>query len=109
MMGPDHMLLLAAGGILCAACLVPNRWLPPLPNDKFMHFAAFAVLGMLGFRVAQSWTEAAGWLAGIWLLGLAIECAQSLLPDRGFCWRDIIANTAGLVFAALCAHLWGWN
>jgi VanZ family protein len=108
-MGAEVALLLAAGGAVCAACLVPNRWLPPLPNDKLMHFVAFAILGLLAFRVADGWSDAAWWLAGIGALGLAIECAQSLLPDRGFCWRDIIANMAGLVFAVLCAYLSGWN
>ena len=33
-------------GVL-AGCLLPNEWLPPLPNDKLMHFGAYAALALL--------------------------------------------------------------
>jgi len=100
------MLLLLAASIVCVGCLVPNRWLPPLPNDKFLHFASFAVLGVLALRMAHDHREAALWLLGLFTLGWLIECLQSLVPDRRFCWRDGVANTAGIGFAALCAHLY---
>lgn len=99
------MLFVAAAAILTAGCLVPNRWLPPLPNDKLMHFTGFAVLGLIGLRMADSGAETALWLAGLLAGGWLIECLQALVPDRGFCWRDMGANAAGLVFAAVCTQV----
>jgi hypothetical protein len=91
---------------VCAGCLVPNRWLPPLPNDKFLHFAAFGVLSLLALRIAHGQREAALWLAGLCVAGWLIECLQSLVPDRRFCWRDLGANVAGIASAALAVYLY---
>lgn len=91
----------AAAVVLCTACLVPNRWLPPLPNDKFLHFAAFCLLTVLALRIAKDGVETMYWLAGLFAGGWLIECLQSLVPDRRFCWRDQAANTAGIVAASL--------
>lgn len=100
-------LLFAATALgMFAGCLVPNRWLPSLPNDKFMHFAGFAVLSALALRLADGRAEEMLWLFGLLIAGWLIECLQSLVPDRGFCWRDIGANAAGIAFAAVCAHLY---
>ena len=99
------MLFLAAATVLATGCLVPNRWLPPLPNDKLMHFAGFALLGVIGLRMAQDSLQVGYWLAGLLVLGWVIECLQSLVPDRAFCWRDMGANAAGLVFAAVCTQI----
>lgn len=99
------MLFLGAAAGLTTGCLVPNRWLPPLPNDKLMHFAGFALLGVIGLRMAQDSLQVGYWLAGLLVLGWVIECLQSLVPDRAFCWRDMGANAAGLVFAAVCTQI----
>lgn len=100
-------MLIAAGAAMSAGCLVPNRWLPAsMPNDKLMHFAAFGVLTALALRVAQDRTESLLWIAGLLLLGWLIECLQQLLPDRGFSWRDMLANAAGIAFSAVCALAW---
>ena len=99
------MVFVGAAASIAAGCLVPNRWLPPLPNDKLMHFAGFAMLGMIGLRMAEGGAETALWLSGLLLGGWLIECLQALVPDRGFCWRDMGANTAGLAFAAACTEL----
>jgi len=93
-------------GAVCVGCLVPNRWLPPLPNDKFLHFASFAVLSGLALRVAADRLEALLWLGGLLVAGWLIECLQSLVPDRRFCWRDLAANGAGIAFAAACAMVY---
>ena len=100
-------LLLATGAALCAGCLIPNRCLPPLPNDKFLHFSGFGILSILALRLAHDARDGAAWLLGVFVVGVLIECLQMLVPDRGFCWRDIGANTAGIVFAGLCAHVYG--
>jgi hypothetical protein len=102
----DVMLLVVAASVVCVGCLVPNRWLPPLPNDKFLHFASFAVLSLLALRLADGYHQALFWLGGLLILGWLIECLQSLVPDRRFCWRDLAANAAGIAFAGLSAHLY---
>jgi len=101
------VLLGMAGTAVCVGCLVPNRWLPPLPNDKFLHFASFAVLAVLALRIAQGRAEALFWLLGLLVAGWLIECLQSLVPDRRFCWRDLAANAAGIAAVALPAYAVG--
>lgn len=103
-MGAEVMLFVGAAVALSAGCLVPNHWLPKLPNDKLMHFAAFAVLSALALRIADDPLESAAWLLGLLIGGWVIECLQSLVPGRAFCWRDIGANAAGIAFAAACAQ-----
>lgn len=92
-------LFLGGFAALLAGCLVPNRWLPPLPNDKLMHALAFGALTALALRMAQNWTEASLWLGGLLLAGWLIECLQQLVPDRDFSWPDMAANAAGIVAA----------
>jgi len=100
-------LLILGGAVFTVGCLVPNRWLPAnLPNDKLMHFAAFAVLGVLALSGAQSHAQALVWMIGLSLAGGAIECLQQLVPDRGFSWRDIAANVAGVLFAGAAVQLY---
>ncbi|WP_020651804.1 hypothetical protein [Massilia niastensis] len=106
-MGLEAILFVCAAAGLCAGCLVPNRWLPPLPNDKFLHFAGFAVLTVLALRLAQGTGEAMWWLAGLLVGGWLIECLQALVPDRRFCRRDLAANAAGIATAALAALVAG--
>lgn len=106
-MGFDGWLFGGAAVALCAGCLVPNRWLPPLPNDKLLHFAGFALLTLLALRVADGHIEALLWLLGLAVAGCLIECLQHLLPDRRFCWRDLLANVAGITFVAVPSLLAG--
>lgn len=102
--GWNALLLCGLGVAFTAGCLLPNRCLPArLPNDKLMHFGAFAVLGLLAMGQAESALQGALWLAGLTLAGIAVECLQELVPDRGFSWRDIAANMAGVAFAGTVA------
>jgi len=95
----------------CAAvtlgCLVPNSWLPRLPNDKLMHFGAFGTLAALALPLTDSRGEAALALAGLLVAGWLIECLQQLVPQRSFCWRDMAANAAGIGCVAIGALLTG--
>lgn len=91
-------------GVL-AGCLLPNEWLPPLPNDKFMHFAAYAVLTLLAARIAAGWGAFALWSVGLLAAGLAVECLQQLVPGRGFSWPDQVANAAGIACVVLAVGL----
>lgn len=106
-MGWEWPVFAGVAAMVCGGCLVPNRWLPPLPNDKLMHFGAFAVLALLSIRISGTPAAAGLWLATLFIAGLIIEVLQSLLPDRRFCWRDVAANTAGIVFAACSAYIAG--
>ncbi|WP_194724406.1 VanZ family protein [Noviherbaspirillum malthae] len=83
-----------------AGCLVPAKWLPPLPNDKFMHFMAYAGLALLAGRIARTDSQHLLWLAGLLALGWVIEILQNMVPGRRFCWRDMAANAGGIAFAA---------
>jgi VanZ family protein len=104
-MGTELMVFAGAASVLCAGCLVPNRWLPPLPNDKLLHFAGFAVLSVLALRVARDHSESMLWLLGLLVGGWLIECLQALVPDRRFCWRDIAANAAGIAVVGAGAYI----
>lgn len=80
---------------------MPARWLPPLPNDKLLHFTAFGGLALLAERIARNPMEMAAWLFGLFVAGWLIECLQHWVPGRSFCWRDLAANTAGILVALL--------
>lgn len=100
--------IMFAGAALAVlgGCLVPNEWLPPLPNDKVMHFAAFAGLTALAARIAPDRGAFVLWLLALGLAGWLIECLQQLVPGRSFSWPDLAANVAGIaVAAALCLAL----
>ena len=101
----NALLFVLAAVAVMGGCLVLNRWLPPLPNDKVMHFVAFAVLTGLALTMAHDAVSACLWLVGLLLAGWVIECLQSLLPDRRFCWRDLAANAGGIAFAAMATVL----
>jgi len=97
-----EMLGLIAGSTgLVAGCLIPNRYLPRLPNDKLMHAGAFAVLAWLALGIASGPQAAVAWMLGLAVAGWLIECLQHLVPDRGFSWADIAANLAGIGVAIL--------
>lgn len=97
-----EMILFAVTGFaVVVGCLLPNAWLPPLPNDKLMHFAAFGGLTVLALRIAPHGAAMALWVGGLLLAGWVIEMLQSWVPGRKFCWRDMGANAAGIAAAAL--------
>lgn len=88
-----------------AGCLMPARWLPPLPHDKLLHFLAFGGLAFLAARIAQNNAEQVWWLVGLLVASWAIEVLQNLVPGRKFCWHDMAANAAGISVAAVLSHL----
>ncbi|GAB3386277.1 VanZ family protein [Massilia agri] len=97
----EFIVFLAASGAVALGCLLPARWLPLLPHDKFLHFIAFAGLSVLALRIEPDWLLRLCWLGGLLLAGLAIEILQKLVPGRNFCWKDMAANTAGIGCATL--------
>ncbi len=98
------LLLLAAVGI---GCLLPAHRLPPLPNDKLLHFGAFAVLSLLGAQLLPAESARLFGYGGLLLFGLLLEILQNQIPGRSFCWRDMAANAAGIATAAALVWLMG--
>lgn len=99
----ELILFLAVVAGVFIGCLAPAGWLPALPNDKLLHFLAFGGLALLASRIATSTMEFGGWLLGLFFIGWAIEAIQQWIPGRSFCWRDLAANTAGILVAAMLA------
>ena len=97
----EWMLFVAALAVVSVGCLMPAGWLPTLPNDKLLHFVAFAGLTILAAPLAPDWARLWRWLLGLALAGLAIELLQKLVPGRSFCWRDLGANLAGIGTASV--------
>lgn len=99
-------LICFAGGIAAIAigCLLPKAWMPPMPNDKLMHFLAYGAMAWLATRIAHdNGRLAAALLVGLLVAGWAIEVLQNQVPGRAFCWRDMAANAAGIALAAIFA------
>jgi VanZ family protein len=101
----EWIVFAGAAAAVSAGCLMPAHWLPPLPNDKLLHFLAFGGLALLTSRIAQNGSEQFLWLIGLLLVGWMIEMLQNLVPGRQFCWRDLAANAAGISVAGLLSYL----
>ena len=94
-------LFILALTVICIGCLLPGRWLPPIRHDKWMHFIAFAGLSVLIRPLATTPTQLMLGFAGLLVLGVLIEILQHWVPGRRFCWRDLVANTAGIATIAV--------
>jgi VanZ family protein len=104
-MGWELAVFLTALAAVALGCLLPAGWLPPLPNDKLLHFGAYAGLTLLAARLAPAWSDLQYWLLGLLAAGWLIELLQNRVPGRSFCWRDMAANTAGVAVAAAAVLL----
>lgn len=105
MMGWEVGVFAVVVAAVAAGCLMPTHWMRPLPHDKWLHFGAYAGLTLLAVNIAPGWSELKYWLLGLLVAGWLIEVLQSLVPGRGFCWRDMGANAAGIAAAAAAAML----
>lgn len=99
----ELIFFIAAMAGVMIGCLLPAGWLPLLPNDKLLHFSAFAVLTLLATCIATNWIELCYWLLGLLVTGWLIEVLQNFIPGRQFSWRDLAANAAGILAATACA------
>lgn len=104
-MGWEALLFITGTALVSVGCLVPASWLPPLPNDKLLHFLAFGGLALLAARMSHNVAEQAAALIIVFMIGLGIEILQNSVPGRKFCWRDLAANTAGILSAACCSKI----
>jgi VanZ family protein len=84
--------------------VTPGKQLPDnLPWDKALHFIGYFGLGFLA-RMGSDKRPA--WLLIITciIFSLLIEVAQMFIPNRGFEWPDLLANSLGVftgVFIAI--------
>lgn len=75
--------------------------------DKLVHFATYFFLGFWFVSLAmRRWLLT---LAGVILLGGALELLQGLTPQRMPEWLDFIANTSGAVLALIVVRLMPFN
>ncbi|WP_334187499.1 VanZ family protein [Noviherbaspirillum sp.] len=100
-MGMEIGLMILGLLAVSAGCLAPAAMLPPLPNDKLLHFLAFGGLTLLAGRIASTGTELVVWTVCLFAGGWLIECIQNWIPGRRFCWKDLLANTAGIAAASI--------
>jgi hypothetical protein len=105
LMPPELVIFLFISSLLLIVIgsLLPAHWLPPLPNDKYLHFAGYAVLSVFVVLMASNIQVLFSSLAGLILAGVLIECLQHFVPGRHFCWQDILANTAGVCLIGIAS------
>ena len=97
-----ELILFVSGTIaITAGCLLPKAWMPPMPNDKLMHFLAYGAMTLLAARIAHNDEQRIALLVGLFVAGWVIEALQSRVPGRAFCWLDMAANAAGIVMATI--------
>jgi len=89
-------LYLSLRSVPAAASAVPHL-------DKLIHAGGYAVLAAFAACLFDGPARTRA-LAGVWLLGAAIELAQGLLPTgRLMEVADLVANSAGIILgSALC-------
>lgn len=92
-------LLLIGSVVIPLGCLLPLSRLPPLPNDKLLHFVAFGGMALMAGRLARSGWPLALALGAVLFGGWVIELLQNRVPGRSYCWRDMAANAAGVLCA----------
>lgn len=86
-----------------AVSLIPGKQLPSnLIWDKAGHFIAYFGLAFIA-RIASK--KHPSWQLLISCIGFsfAIELLQQLIPNRGFEWYDLLANSLGVVFGLYSA------
>ncbi len=101
----------AATVVLLYLCLAPSRDLPPEALwDKAEHAIAWFVLTSLGLILSPRRPRAI--VAFTIGLGAAVEVLQAALPfGRDGDWRDLAADTVGIVLAYAVWLVWrrlGW-
>ncbi|MFZ6722083.1 VanZ family protein [Undibacterium sp. Ji49W] len=82
--------------LVCVGSLLPAKWMPPIKHDKFAHFVAFGGMVLIARVLAANLNELAVWSAGLLIAGFCIELLQGFVPGRNFCWKDLLANAAGI-------------
>ncbi len=71
--------------------------------DKLYHFVAFAGFAF-AFRIAYKCFNSLSIGIVSVLLGVLIEIAQSVIPNRGFSIADMVADAIGVLVGLSIAH-----
>jgi VanZ family protein len=99
------------GAAVLVVCLAPARSLPQTGvSDKIEHSIAYAVLS-LWFAGLYPRSRYVIIGIGLFAMGVAIEWAQGAMQvGRHSDYRDVIANSLGIVGGLVLAALWlgGW-
>ncbi|WP_251360011.1 VanZ family protein [Kangiella sp. TOML190] len=99
------ILFVIATVVIFILSLIPGKQLPSgLPWDKAVHFvgyAGLAFLARLGSKKHPSWQLVIGCI----IFSLLIEFLQQFIPNRGFEWLDLLANSLGVVAGVSLALL----
>ncbi len=93
---------------LCAVIggsLLPGDMLPPLPNDKVLHFGAYLVVALIPVACARRLRTGLVLAALGPVLGALLEIAQAFVPGRSPELGDAVANSAGALVGALAGIL----
>ena len=92
-------------GAVGVVSLMPQEALPETGvSDKLEHFAAYAVLGLVGFLAF--FRNARQVLFSLMIYGATLEVLQGFVPGRQPSVADALANASGVVLAYCSIFLW---
>lgn len=83
---------------------IPEQVGQAMLHDKFLHLIAYA--GMMGWftQLFRHDLTRCVLLLFFVALGIVMECAQALVPQRQFEYLDMVANTSGVLLAWAMAY-----
>jgi VanZ family protein len=90
--------------------LMPGDMLPPLPNDKVLHFGSYFLVALIPAACAARLRTGLVLAALGPVLGGLLEIAQAFVPGRSPELGDAIANSAGALVGAIAGIVirWAW-
>ena len=92
--------------LLTVASLLPSNQVPSTSlDDKVLHFAAYAFVGILAALAFRRRSARFAVLASLVLLGVALEFGQTCVPGRSFELWDMAANGCGAFTALTTARV----
>ena len=106
-----RILWLAAMAAVIVGSLLPGSSLPMQAlgtlqvSDKWMHFAAYAMLAFLP-ALHERWPALTVALAASICVGILLEFAQRLSPGRSFETDDMLADACGVLCGFVLALPW---
>ena len=90
---------------LCVASLLSQQALPrPGVSDKLLHLAAYFVLMAVSYPAYGTRAGERRIVAGLVVLGVALEIVQTVSPLRVMSLADAAAGAAGVALAMLAAR-----
>ncbi len=90
---------------VCTMSLLPQQVLPrPGVSDKLLHLAAYFVLMAASYPAYGTRAGERRIVAGLVVLGLALELVQTVSPLRVMSVTDAAAGAAGVALAMLAAR-----